>query len=150
MGRGSSRGRRPRPARPVFLILFFFVSMFSLRVLAFRSAASSESRARESPASRESRASRPRDSAGARESAGSRDSAGTPPGVGSRPGVRPRAAAGVEGLATPGLRARQGVEGKTRRKKGKKEREKKEAKVDAAPGLPGRSPIPVLFRPKGA
>jgi len=23
-------------------------------------------------------------------------------------------------------------------------------KVDAAPGLPGRSPIPVLFRPKGA
>ena len=23
-------------------------------------------------------------------------------------------------------------------------------KMDAAPGLPGRSPIPVLFRPKGA
>ena len=29
-------------------------------------------------------------------------------------------------------------------------KEKKKAKVDAAPGLPGRSPIPVLFRPKGA
>ena len=25
-----------------------------------------------------------------------------------------------------------------------------EQKMDAAPGLPGRSPIPVLFRPKGA
>ena len=37
----------------------------------------------------------------------------------------------------------------------KKEEKKEEVvgeskKVDAAPGLPGRSPIPVLFRPKGA
>ena len=27
---------------------------------------------------------------------------------------------------------------------------RQKSKLDAAPGLPGRSPIPVLFRPKGA
>ncbi len=32
----------------------------------------------------------------------------------------------------------------------RKRMEKTKRKVDAAPGLPGRSPIPVLFRPKGA
>ena len=89
------------------------------------SAGSRESRARRAGRSRGSRDSAPRESAGSRESR-----------------ARPR---------TPGLRARRagGSRGETRRKKEKK-KEKKKAKVDAAPGLPGRSPIPVLFRPKGA
>ena len=45
-------------------------------------------------------------------------------------------------------------ERKTKNKKENKGKKKKSrergAKLDAAPGLPGRSPIPVLFRPKGA
>ena len=40
--------------------------------------------------------------------------------------------------------------GSARSVQGFKKAQKKKTKVDAAPGLPGRSPIPVLFRPKGA
>jgi hypothetical protein len=57
-------------------------------------------------------------------------------------------------LRREGKRGRHGIDVKEEKKGGtsaeKRRKEDIKQKVDAAPGLPGRSPIPVLFRPKGA